>query len=316
MATVPTPLFYKNSGDLQIMTSTDIAEVIDQAITAFADNPSPRLTPTTSVSTLGPITDTRLRSGASSSNDVTYPAETTTEEPTTVTTDYYITSTLADSDQPTNPLPVYRLASGNLRTMTPTQFLDTFIHPAIDKIMDAGNLGTTNAGGLYRINSSDTLADHTLESVTPVFNDTRANTAAYSATAIPSAGNYLDYPTTINSYYLMRANGPNHPSESSSVKCPAFKRSDGNIQAYSLAGWNEVLQKWMRYETSNTPGYKIRYSLSTGTITGTGITDTKLTGGSGNYQVRSVSADDYRAQEFPDGTASDITTTYLRVYRD
>jgi hypothetical protein len=316
MATIPEPLFYRNSGDLQIMTSTDIAEVIDQAITAFADNPAPRLTPTTSVSTLGPISDTRLRSGASLSNSVTFEPETNTEEPTTVTTDYYITSTLADSDQPTNPLPLYRRPDGSIRSMNVTDFLDTFIHPAIDIIMDSASLGTTNGGGLYRINSSDTLADHTLESVTPVFNDTRANTAAYSATAIPSAGNYLDYPTTINSYYLMRANGPNHPSGSSSVKCGAFRRSDGNIQAYSLTGWNELLQKWMRYETSNTPGYKIRYSLSTGTISGTGITDTKLTGGSGVYATNLVNSDDYRSQEFPDGTASDISTTYLRVYRD
>ena len=35
--------------------------------------------------------------------------------------------------------------------------------------------------------------------------------------------------------------------------------------------------------------------------------------GSGNYQTRYVNTDDYRAQEFPDGTAVTANTYYLRI---
>ena len=40
--------------------------------------------------------------------------------------------------------------------------------------------------------------------------------------------------------------------------------------------------------------------------------DTRLDG-SGNYQTRFVNANDYRAQEFPNGSPQTITTTFLRI---
>ena len=42
------------------------------------------------------------------------------------------------------------------------------------------------------------------------------------------------------------------------------------------------------------------------------MADTILTG-SGDYQTRQVDADDYRAQEFPNGTASTSNTWYLKI---
>ena len=44
------------------------------------------------------------------------------------------------------------------------------------------------------------------------------------------------------------------------------------------------------------------------------MTDTKLDG-SGNYQTRFVNANDYRAQEFPNGTAVTANTYRLRINR-
>ena len=66
---------------------------------------------------------------------------------------------------------------------------------------------------------------------------------------------------------------------------------------------------------ASTDGYTIRYELGTSTANytkGTGIADTRLNG-SGNYQTRFVNADDYRAQEFPDGSPTTINTYYLRL---
>ena len=68
---------------------------------------------------------------------------------------------------------------------------------------------------------------------------------------------------------------------------------------------------------ASTDGYTLRYSLGTSTSNfskGTGIADTRLNG-SGNYQQRFVNADDYRAQEFPDGTPTTINTYYLRLIK-
>ena len=72
------------------------------------------------------------------------------------------------------------------------------------------------------------------------------------------------------------------------------------------------------YLTSNilgsSDGYKITYSYSSGTNRGTGMANTKLSG-SGNRQTRFVNTNDYRAQEFPDGTPTTINTYYLRVIK-
>ena len=52
----------------------------------------------------------------------------------------------------------------------------------------------------------------------------------------------------------------------------------------------------------------------TGTSKGSGIVDTRLTG-SGNYQTRQVNNDDYRAQEFPNGTSATINTYFLKIQK-
>ena len=44
------------------------------------------------------------------------------------------------------------------------------------------------------------------------------------------------------------------------------------------------------------------------------MSDTRLNG-SGNYQQRFVNVDDYRAQEFPDGTPTSINTYYLSILK-
>ena len=73
----------------------------------------------------------------------------------------------------------------------------------------------------------------------------------------------------------------------------------------------------MQHEVISSSGaYKIQYSINGGgTNRGSGMADTRLTGGSGNYQTRYVNTNDYRAQEFPDGTATTINTYYLKIQR-
>jgi hypothetical protein len=71
----------------------------------------------------------------------------------------------------------------------------------------------------------------------------------------------------------------------------------------------------MRHVASEVSGSRIRYRLNgAGSIRGSGMTDT-IMNGSGNYQTRYVNTNDYRAQEFPNGTAVTAATNYLRIYQ-
>ena len=86
-----------------------------------------------------------------------------------------------------------------------------------------------------------------------------------------------------------------------------------NIQTYPEATFESLMQEWVRYTAaSSADGYALSYSYSTGSNRGSGMADTKLDG-SGNYQQRYVNTDDYRTQEFPDGTATIINTYYLKI---
>jgi hypothetical protein len=67
---------------------------------------------------------------------------------------------------------------------------------------------------------------------------------------------------------------------------------------------------------TSTTGYKLTYNIDgSGTAKGSAMVNTTLSGGSGNYQTRFVSADDYRAQEFPNGTPSTANTYVFKILK-
>ncbi len=185
---------------------------------------------------------------------------------------------------------------------------DTFLHPAID-LLTTGST-TTQQAGTYTIATSTTLSGATNVSGTPIYSDTRADTTLYTAGGI---GETLDQPTTITNYYLHRINGSN-----TSYTSPFFINASNHLQEFDTTTFNTLLQEWIRYTAaSSTDGYAISYSIGTsgsGNTRGSGIVDTKLNG-SGNYQQRFVNADDYRAQEFPNGTPTTINTYNLRIIK-
>ena len=305
---VRTPL-YNNAGNLQEMTSAMIDDVIDQIVYQYSLSPSVTLSVVASGGSLGTISDTRLQAGAVSTSATAFPSEATTQEPQTVTTNFSKINSSTASVSPTADTgklwPVYQSA-GNIYAMTLTDVEDTFLHPAIDLLV-AGTT-TTQQAGTYFISTSSSVAGATEVSgaSTPIFTDTRANTAAYSAGTI--GDHALDNPTTISNFYLHRINGTDN-----SYTAPIFIRSDNDLQVYPAVTFESLVQEWIRYTAaSSADGYAISYSLSSGTTRGSGITNTILNG-SGNYQTRQVDADDYRAQEFPDGVSSTAATTYLRI---
>ena len=90
--------------------------------------------------------------------------------------------------------------------------------------------------------------------------------------------------------------------------------SDNDLQTYTEAHFETMIQNMINDKAKNSSsGYKITYNLGgTGNSRGAGMIDTRLDG-SGNYQTRFVNANDYRAQEFPNGSPQTITTTFLRI---
>jgi len=168
---------------------------------------------------------------------------------------------------------------------------------------------TTDQAGTYQISTSSSVSGNTEVSgaSTAVFVDTRANTGAYTSGSIPET---LDQPTTINSYYLQRINGTDN-----SYTLPMIIDSSNHLQISPEASFETILKNMVKYSAVNDTNFRISYSINgSGNNRGSGMVDTRLDG-SGNYQTRFVNSNDYRAQEFPNGTAQTINTYFLKIHK-
>ena len=380
------PLYY-DAGNLREMTSGEVDEIITQAIYQYSIAPSVVLSVVSSGGTVGSITDTRQQAGAMSTHNSSFPSEATTNEPSTVTITYdKIQQTLNSGSAPTDSgktWPVYRTAGNDIQAMSLEDVQDTFIHPAIDKLV-AATLGT-DQGGTYHINTATSVAGSTLVDATPIYVNTQADTTAYTGDAaglgqnfdksysslgasgtntitvnnvtdlevgmtifrqdnstLPdkstspttiteivgttltlsqnftsqASGTYtigaeaIDQPTTMQEYFLHRVDGV----DNTLTKVPVFVRaSDNDIQEYTEVAFETLLADHIKYTAAaSVDGYKIEYSFITGVNRGSGMADTILTG-SGDYQTHQVDGDDYRAQEFPNGSPTTANTWYLKI---
>ena len=308
-----TPLYVNASNDLQEMTAAQIVEIQERMIYYYGSSPSVTLAVDTgSAQNLDAISDTRQQAGSTSQSSTAFVAEGSTAEPSTVTVSYDrvgMTQTTSGHSQPSTntSFPVYYdSGSGSIIAMTEGDMLDTFVKPAIDLLVSGTE--SANTAGTYTITTSSSAAsNYTAVSSDAVFVDTRADTSAYTSGGIPET---LDQPTTITSYYLHRRNAA---STTPSV-FPVLIDGSNNLQSMSSSTIDSVLGAWLRYwAAASDDGYKITYTMATsgGNTRGTAMVDTRLNG-SGNYQTRQV-GDDYRSQEFPNGSPATITTTNLRI---
>ena len=303
---VRTPLILDGSNNLIEMSTAQINAVKNRCRYLYGASPSVTLSRVASNGGLGNLSDTRKQAGAMSTSVSSLPSEATTAEPSTVTVQRaHIsesrTNTSATADTNNVAFPVYQ-TSGNIQAMTLTDVYDTFIYPAIDTIT-----GSAGQPGTYYIHTATTLSGYTAVSNSIVYADTRANTSAYTAGGI---GETLDQPTTITNYYLLAADNISAPSMEQML---FIRNSDKNIEQYTQAEMDGWLQNCMRHVASEVTGSKISYNLNgSGTNLGSGMADTILNG-SGNHQTRYVGLDDYRAQEFPNGSAVTATTHRLKM---
>lgn len=338
------PLYINASGDIVEMTSAQVDEVIQRTIYRWSQTPNIQLT--VSAGNVGvsipAMFDTRMKAGDYISRTDRFATAAELDDISEVSVKYdriyanYVFSSVSTPTSaainpfiaPAGSYPLYRTSGGDIRAMTLTDCLNTFAEPAITLLTTGSTIGD-NQAGTYFISTSTSVANATLAngsdlgggSYLPVFVNTIANASAYTAAGIPET---LDQPSTQANYYL-------HKREYAAGKpfCQNMLEiaTNNDIQAYSTSRMDNMLDQIITYATRTHPGYRIDYTVSasvaaTGVVRGVGMTDTRLNG-SGVRRVYGADTgstspgnaeDDYRAQEFPNGTAVDINTYYLRIF--
>jgi len=320
------PLYY-DSGNLRQMTNAQIAQVRARMFWSYISNPSVTLTVVNSGGNLGSLADTRLQAGAASTSVSSTPTEAETAEPSVVDVAIArIQQTVASDPNPaTTPTqyPAYYTVDGAVRAMSLQDMYDTFAVQVFNGGWTAADGSTIYpsllAAEIYTIHTTTSLTDYTAvpgpdgSTIIPVFTDTRADVAAYDGASIPED---QDQPTNIQNYYLLKKDVPALPA------LPAMVRvnTDGNVVAMTSGAIDTAIGAAIRYMIQAETGYKIRYEYGvngsgTGTTVGSAMTDSRLDG-TGNYQTLFVGADDYRAQEFPDGVQQVINVYTLKARID
>ena len=319
------PLKRNGISGLIEMTAADVGTLVQYAVFKYGQNPAVLLNVQAS-GNLGNISDTRKEAGAASSQTggawpaaQTYPSEATTAEPGTVTVQWnkvqqsYMSP--LDPTLSTNLNPCYYDPVTGITEMTAQDMADTFVNPAIDIV--TANTVSANTAGTYFVSANASETDCTTKGI--VFKDTRANTALYSAGGIPET---LDQPQDIQTYYLhVRNNTTTNPEPLYPGARPLRIYYNGSnaegvqeIPQYGTYSLATLFLYYMQWYTVNVPGYVISYNWSGSGNSRGSMTDTILNG-SGNYQQYQANANDYRAQEFPNGSAVTAQTHTLKILR-
>ena len=302
---VVSPLKY-NSGDLQELSSGEVDDLKECAIIEYASNPSVTLTYNGSPSggnLTGAPTDTRYQSGVAATSTTGFVPEGVTGEPTVVSTlwnkiDQTIASTTALTDTDSKRFPVY-YNGVSIQAMSLTDFRDTFIHPALLLYKDPAN----SKSGTYKIHTASTLTNYTAVDSNPIYTDTKALVASYTAANIGTAGTTQSHYTAVNGYYLLKRDQESKPSRPQLL----YIDSTNNLKQYSDAELDALFESEMRHcaatSTGNSTALRYQWNSSSGNKqTISTVLDTVLTGVTGTYTTYYVNTDDYRAQEFPNGT--------------
>ena len=301
-----TPLKLDGSNNLIEMSTTDINNIKSQVRYLYGTDPSVDLSYVSSGGSLGSISDTRLQAGASTTDVTNFDTEAETPDVSTVTIDIARISqanedTTETADTNNIAFPIWN-DNGNVKSMTLTEFYETFIYDSITTLSNG-----SDQPGTYRIHSANSLSGHTLISTNPVYSDTRANPDLYTAANIPED---QDQPTTITNYYLFRTDSGSAVSYSKPV---FIRNADNNLQEYSTANFDAIMKNCIRHVASKVTGKRIRYRLNgAGNTRGTGMANTILV--NSTYQQEEAGIDDYRTQEFPSGTEITTNTHYLKIY--
>ena len=339
--TVRSPLFLSDSsgtnqiaeGDATYMTSLH-----EFAGYAFAQNPNPYIEINGSNGSAipgQPFVDTYWIAGAYSTRVDRFATEAETAN-ISMSTDNYsrireVTDTVAapsgDANAHEYPLYLYNPdgedgedINTHLRSMTLTDFYDTFVSPVLTQFGGGGT--TKDKGGTYFMTTSASPSNATLVSSTPAAINSVADLTAYSASQIPETLKQ----TTDTNYYIAKVDyaAANYPEVYDQLPI-YWDFTNGQIKAHTPASWSTLMNKFLRYYLSSNHSagtYRLSYNVdgSNGVLNGTQFIDERRTpdgsaGAGGNYQQRYVNTNDYRTQEFPTGTTSVVSTKSFKIYQ-
>lgn len=299
---------YVDSNEIKVMTATHLSRIRDRIVYMNGLSSSPNISVVGSNGNLNSIVDTRKQAGTYSTHVSSFRSAAQTANISTVTVTYDKLDRGSPSGSDNLPhnggktYPVY-YDGNDIKVMSALDWYDTFINPAIEILTD-GN----DRPGIYKITNSLTpTSNHTLQSGTAVFTDTRANTSQYTAGGIPETA---DQPTTIVNYYLHR--GDTALQSTQTHPFPLMLNADDDLNTISPTDFSELIRETLQYWGNKTIQY---YMNEVGGNSRGVMTDTILNG-SGVYRQRYVNTNDYRTQEHPNGsavTASTYTFTIGRI---
>jgi len=288
----------------------------------YQQAPSVELSVVASNGNISPnMTDTRYRSGTAVRNTsgpwpavTSYPPESSTGEPQLVVGTTYdkisqtvnAPSTFLFSDyQVLNTKPIFMETDGSLREMSYSECLTYFIDPIVNAMMSTTESGIQAAGSYY-ISTTSSISGST--NLGTVFADTVANLSGYLASNIGVTGTVQDVFST-TTYYLQRVDS-NISVQGSGYRTPLMIDTSSNrrntptgLRHMTYAEFDALFEPLIKHALHAVPGYTLRYNVNgNGTRQGTMIANRQMIGVTGAYTKYAATADDYRAQEFPNGT--------------
>lgn len=294
---------------LREMNAAEITALHTWVRYLYATDPSVTLSYVGSGGNLGTMSDTRIQAGAYKTRVDRFPTEAETAEPSTVTVNYSrieqtIASGLGIRYMFPRPLFVdyFSFGAPKIRRMSMNEVLTYIISPALATMATQFNYmgGYAFWDQTFAPYQGSTTSDGgTYTDIGTIYNDTRANTGAYTAGGIPET---LDQPLTVKEYKLVYGN----PAVVPRPEMMVYQEAPNSIRRYDWPSLNVWLKELVRYHAANNLSYNINGAGNF--AQGVTLSDTKLNG-SGDYKTRYVNTDDYRAQEFPNGT-SVVQNTY------
>lgn len=322
------PLREDGSTRIREFTTGEYEAMIARIAKLYQDNPVVSLSVVSSGGNLSPsMQDFRYRSGTAARNTsgawpavTSMPGEGSTGEPERISGGTYdrvsqtITAATAygNSDyQSFDKKPVKRNGDGIIQEMSLDDIYLYFITPIVNEMMKSSSVNAM-AGGSFFVSTSSSVSGATLVSGTPIFTDTRANVSGYSATNIGVAGTQQDVFSTTQ-YYLQRVNTSSN-TQGSGYRTPLIIDGTSGLRHMTYQEFDNLFEPIIRHAINAESGYTLRYNFDgNGTTQGTVISNRELVGGNGNYTTYKATGDDYRAQEFPNGTMTAVNNWRLKL---
>jgi len=332
------PLYYDSNGNLREFNDTDLETfrtyfrylwALSPGVTVSQDSTFPY----TSNLPGGYWTNTYTYAGVADTGTTDFPTDASTpnisvQSSTAGKLNQNIGTDAATADA-TFEYPVYQIVTGSvisIRCMTLQDMYDTFVDDAIlDIVNDPEHRGTYTVRGRNDATFTESTKTFTRLGSSDLFTDTYANLAAYTAAGIPERIDQLTIGTSYRLYRVSNDTALGRPSYRRPLFAEDTGGSDWNLKEGSDSYMDDRFQSLMQNASQSFGnGRGIRYTCNTTAagsetnprIQGNTVTDTRYSNDTSGYTQSSVynSGDDYRAQDFPNGTRQNVNQYALRIY--